>query len=178
MPLEKVYKKTSEDTMIRPVRLFIATLTVFLLFGCQQIKTEVDLETNKELVLRYHQEAWSQGNLDVLEEILSPDFVCHFIGGLEWKGIEGAREAISNHKKSFPDWSEEVVDIIAEGDKVVTRFRNNGTHEGEFAGIAPTGREVEIFEAAIYRIENGKIAEQWGFPDELSLRNQISTPQE
>ena len=70
------------------------------------------------------------------------------------------------------------MDIIAEGDKVVTRFRSNGTHEGEFKGIAPTGREVEIFEVCIYRIENGKIAEQWGFPDELSLRNQISTTQE
>lgn len=98
---------------------------------------------------------------------------CHFIGGLEWKGIEGAKNSIANHKKSFPDWREEIVDIIAEGDKVVTRYKSTGTHQGTFNGLDSTGNKVTIYETSIYRIAGGKIVEQWGFPDELSLRNQV-----
>ena len=56
---------------------------------------------------------------------------------------------------------------------MVTRFRSHGTHKGEFQGLAPTGKRVEVAEVAIYRIENGKIVEQWGFPDILGLQRQL-----
>ncbi len=154
--------------------IVIAVLT--FTFGCKTETEAYNLDANREVVLKYH-EVWTTGRLNDLDNILAEDFVCHFIGGLEWIGLDGAKNSISNHKVSFPDWKEKVVDIIAERDKVVTRFKSTGTHQGMFAGIDSTGNEVEIYETAIYRIENGKIVEQWGFPDEMSLRHQLSTPE-
>lgn len=150
--------------------LTIAIITSFV--GCSSNKTEVNLEANREVVRSFHK-VWSSGEVAVLDTLLAPDFVCHFINGIEWKGIEGTKTTISGHKKSFPDWKEEIVDIIAEGDKVVTRYKSTGTHRGVFNGIDSTGNVVTIYETSIYRIANGKLAEQWGFPDEVSLRNQL-----
>ncbi|OMP31231.1 ester cyclase [Mangrovimonas sp. DI 80] len=132
------------------------------------------MEANRDVVKKYH-EVWSNGQVNELGKILAPDFVCHFIDGIEWKGIEGANSSITSHRKSFPDWNEEIVDMISEGDKVVTRFKSTGTQLGAFNGLDPTGKKVTIYETAIYRIANGKIAEQWGFPDALSLNNQLET---
>jgi predicted ester cyclase len=145
-----------------------------VLSACSPKNDKVDLEVNRQIVRKYH-DVWSNGQISLLDTIISPDFVCHFIGGLEWKGIDGAKNSISNHKKSFPDWTEEIVDIIAEGDKVVTRYKSTGTHQWLFNGFDSTGSKVTIYETSIYRIADGKIAEQWGFPDEISLRNQLQT---
>lgn len=150
--------------------LFIALINV--LYSCNTNNQENDLEANREIARQYHQ-VWSDGKVANLEKFMSPDFVCHFIDGLEWKGIEGAKNSISSHKISFPDWNEEIVDIIAEGDKVVTRYKSTGTHRGIFNGLDSTGIKVSIFETSIYRIANGKLVEQWGFPDALSLDKQL-----
>lgn len=154
--------------------VFLLTIITFIasMFSCSSSKTKVDLEANREIVRNFHK-VWSNGQVAVLDTLLSPDFVCHFINGIEWKGIEGTKTTITGHKKSFPDWNEEIVDIIAEGDRVVTRYKSTGTHQGVFNGIDSTGNKVTIYETSIYRIENGKLAEQWGFPDELSLRTQL-----
>lgn len=147
-------------------------LCFLVLLACESDKAL--LERNKEVVRKNHAEVWSKGNLEILEEVYTSDFICHFIVGPEWRGYEGVRGAVSRHRTSFPDWTEQIEDIIAEGDRVVTRFRSRGTHKGEFNGISPTGRQVEIFEVAIYRIEDGRVAEQWGFPDALGLMQQLT----
>jgi predicted ester cyclase len=67
-----------------------------------------------------------------------------------------------------------VEDVVAEGDRVVTRFTSSGTQLGEFQGVRATGRRVAISEVAVYRFAGGKIAEQWGFPDVLSLQRQLA----
>jgi predicted ester cyclase len=141
--------------------------------GCSSNKQETNLEANREVVKNYHL-IWSDGKVSELDKILAPEFVCHFIDGIEWKGIEGAKYSISSHRKSFPDWKEEIVDMVSEGDKVVTRYKSTGSHQATFEGIDSTGIKVTIYETSIYRIEDGKIAEQWGFPDALSLKNQLS----
>ena len=132
------------------------------------------LQRNKDVVLRAHHEVWNQGNYDVIPEIYSEDYQCHFICGLETEGQDGVHEFISGHRKAFPDWTEKVVDIVAEGDRVVTRYISTGTHLGEFQGIAPTGRKTTISEVSIHRVNNGKIVEQWGFPDGLSHMQQLT----
>ncbi|HEX8278099.1 MAG TPA: ester cyclase [Segetibacter sp.] len=131
------------------------------------------MNTNRDIVKKYHA-VWSNGQVTELDKILAPDFVCHFINGIEWKGVDGAKNEITGHRKSFPDWNEEIVDMISEGDKVVTRYKSTGTQQGKFNGLDPSGKKVTIYETSIYRIANGEIAEQWGFPDALSLNNQIA----
>ncbi len=136
------------------------------------------LEQNKQMALYLHREIWSNGNLDLCDEVYAQDFVCHFLVGPEWHGPEDVKDHIKALRAAFPDWREEVEDIIAEGDQVVTRFTSHGTHRGTFQGILATGKAVVVREVAIFRFENGKIVEQWGFPDIAGLRNQLLEPTE
>ena len=137
----------------------------------------MSIEDNKAIVLLQHEEVWNKGNLAIVDEIYAPDFVCHFNVGPEWRGREGVRQQVTEHRAAFPDWKEHIEDIIAEGDRVVTRFTSQGTHKGVFQGIAPTDNQVTINEVAIYRISGGKIAEQWGFPDQMGLLRQVGAGQ-
>lgn len=150
--------------------LLVAISIVF--YGCNSNNQEADLDANRNVVKKYH-EVWTNGQVAELDKILAPDFFCHFISGIEWKGIDGAKKSITSHRKAFPDWKEAIVDMISEGDKVVTRYKSTGTQQGTFNGLDSTGKKITIYETSIYRIANGKIAEQWGFPDALSLNNQL-----
>lgn len=131
---------------------------------------------NKAVVLRAEAELWSKGNLAMADQMYSPDFVCHFILGREWRGLEGIRGAVQSHRTSFPDWNERVDDIIAEGDRVAIRITSTGTQLGDFEGLKPTGRKITIQEFHIFRLSGGKIVEQWGMPDVQGLMAQLSAP--
>lgn len=133
---------------------------------------------SKAIVRLSHEKVWSKGNLEAVDEIYADDFVCHFVVGPEWQGPDGVKQQVRQHRTAFPDWTERIEDIIAVGDRVVTRFTSTGTHRGEFEGIPPTGRKVAIQEVAIYRVVRGKIAELWGFPDLHGLLNQLQPPAE
>ena len=131
-------------------------------------------QQNIDVVLRAHHEVWNNKRYDLIPEIYAEDYEAHFICELETRGQDGMREFVSGHHKSFPDWTEKVVDIVADGDRVVTRYISHATHKGEFAGIPATGRRIEINEVSIHRVLNGKIVEQWGFPDGLHHVQQLT----
>ncbi|MDC1437012.1 ester cyclase [Gammaproteobacteria bacterium] len=131
-------------------------------------------QKNIDVVLRAHHEVWNQGNYDAIPEIYAEDYQAHFICEMEFSGHEGVRETIVNHRIAFPDWTEEVVDIIADGDRVVTRYISTATHEGEFQGVPASGKKIIINEVSIHRVLDGKIVEQWGFPDGLSHIQQMT----
>ena len=147
--------------------LFLAALAI-LQAGCNEVhrsRSKQDiLDMNKKTVTKAH-EIFSKGKVDLIPELFTEDFVCHFVIGQDWKGHEGLLAEVTSHRTSFPDWNEEIVKLIAEEDFVVSYFKSSGTHLGEFNGLAPTGKKVLIDEIAIFRLENGKIAEQWGLPD-------------
>ena len=154
-------------------KAFLTILTTILLFcSCQSTDKNSILEKNKEVVLEYHK-VWNEGKFENLNEILTSDFVCHYLTSEEWTGIEDAKKAILDWRTIFPDWNEEIVDIIQEKDKVVTRYKATATHTRTYEGIDSTGAKIEIYEVSIYRISNGKIAEQWCFPDDPSIKTQI-----
>ncbi len=151
---------------------FCFSILTIALWSCNSNSQKVDINKNIETVKKYH-EVWSNGNIEELDTIIAPNFISHFIGGFEYKGIDGAKESVLETRKAFPDWREQPVDIIAQGDKVVTRFHSTGTQLGTWDGIDSTGNKVDIYEASIYRLENGKIVEQWGFWDEINLKKQM-----
>ncbi len=157
---------------MKPNLSLMSTLCLLIVSGCTTTNVG-DLQRNKELLRRAHAEVWSQGNLAAADELYAPDFVCHFIAGSEWKGVEGLKAEVRRHRTSFPDWREHIEQIVAEGDLVVTRTTCTGTQRGVFNGRPPTGKPVNIFELHVHRIANGKIAEQWGCPDVLSLDQQL-----
>ena len=90
------------------------------------------------------------------------------------RGIEEARQFADMYKTASPDMSATVEDVIAEGDKVVTRVRLRGTHQGEVEEFGPaTGRQVEAEGLSLHRVEGGKIVEEWNSYDNLSLLQQL-----
>jgi predicted ester cyclase len=74
---------------------------------------------------------------------------------------------------AFPDWREEIVELVAEGNAVVGRFRCSGTHRGEFLGEAPTGKRMEVEEVFFLRVEDGKFVDFWALEDSLSRMRQL-----
>ncbi len=152
------------------MQIFIVLL---IIAGCTTDQ-EVYLERNKELVRRMNEEIWNKGNLEIIDELYSPNFVWHFLPlGSETVGLDSLQEHVRNHREAFPDWSEEIKQIVAEGDFVAIHYVSRGTNVGSFQGNPPTGKTVEINEMAIFRIVDGKIAEQWLIPDLLSMNQQL-----
>jgi len=127
-------------------------------------------EQNKALARR----SWeSVDDPDTLGEVYPPDVVWH-MPDQEVRGIEEAKQFVAMFKSAFPDMSATVEDVVAEGDKVVTRVTLRGTHQGEVEEFGPpTGRQVEIEGITIHRIEDGKIAEEWNSYDNLSMMQQL-----
>jgi steroid delta-isomerase-like uncharacterized protein len=146
---------------------------LIIIKGCI-LSQESYLERNKELIRRMNEEVWNKGNIEIIDELYSPNFVWHFLPtGSETIGLDSLREHIRNHREAFPDWNEDIKHIVAEGDLVVIHFLSKGTNEGSFLGNPPTGKPIQINEISIFRIADDKIAEQWLIPDLLSLNNQL-----
>lgn len=157
--------------MIKIERYILPYLSLIVFsFSCTSSSQKADDDRNIEVVREYH-EIWSNGKIEELDRIVAPNFQGRFIGGFEYDGIDVAKNSVLETKKAFPDWKEEIVDIIVQEDKVVTRYHSTGTQLGSWDGIDSTGNKVDIYEASIYRLENGKIVEQWGFWDEINLKN-------
>ncbi len=160
----------------------ILPLTLILCFmvGCQDKEAMAELEEfraqaaleeqNKEIVNRYS-EAWSKGDFETLKEILSPDYVRHVSGG--YMSLEETIESIKRQMEMLPDRTSIAQDIIAKGDKVISRLILRGTHEGDTEGLPATGKTIEIDGIKIVRVEDGKIVESWEVGDTLSYALQL-----
>jgi len=130
-------------------------------------------ESNRLLAQRVWEEVWHQDQLSRIDDLFTTDFVRHDPGGRELQGPEQNRQFIGSLRAAFPDVHYTVEDQIAEGDKVVVRYRFRGTHLGAFQGMPPTGKKVSYTGILIYRIGDGKIAEQWTEFDLLGLLRQL-----
>ena len=132
-------------------------------------------EENKAVVRREVEELYNHaGNLDAADEIFSPDYVSYEPTSGEVRGIEGARQFAVTFREAFPDLECTIEDIIAEGDKVVMRFRGSGTHQGETEVFGPpTGKQMEITGITIKRLSEGKIVEAWTNFDALGMMQQL-----
>lgn len=106
---------------------------------------------------------WSTDDLSEIENLYTPEFIGHFPGSPlgDLKGQSGVRDAIKRVRRAFPNWTETVEDIIVEGDKAVTRYISTGVQKGSFFDLPPTGERVRYTEISIFRMENGRVAEQW-----------------
>ena len=128
---------------------------------------------NKALVRRFVDEVQSGGNIDLIDEVCSPGFVNHSAP----PGIPADREGIkiltAMFRGAFPDSHFTIEDMVAEGDKVVTRKTFHCTHEGEFMGMPPSGRAVSMGLIDIVRISDGRVVEHWSVGDSLGMMQQL-----
>ena len=126
-----------------------------------------------ETLIRNWLAEWDKGNFSVIYEYAHPDLVFHLPGGADLHGPDEFREAGKAVRSSFPDLRHTVEDVIAAGDKIVFRLRVEGTHKGEYLGIAPTGKAISYSQIAIYRVSEGKCVEGWTNADSLGLVQQL-----
>ena len=135
----------------------------------------MSLEKHKAIARRYQEEVWGKGDLALLDELLAPDFVDHSLPVGMDPSFAGAKRAVKGAHDAFPDGHWTVEDLIAEGEKVVIRWKMQATHEHQFRGIAPGGKPVTVTGITILCITNGKIAERWVNWDSLALRQPSET---
>jgi predicted ester cyclase len=130
-------------------------------------------EKNKEIVRKFIEEFLNKGTVSVVDEIFSPDFHNHdFIPGIP-PDREGVKQNSAMMRSIFPDMVVTCDDVVAEGDKVAVRMTIRGTHKGEFAGIAPTGKVITFSAISITRIADGKFIERWSITDQISMLQQM-----
>ena len=134
----------------------------------------MSLEENKGIVRKVVQ-AENNRDLTAIEKLVSPTYVNQ---SLQLHGPEGYKQFLTMLFKAFPEWHETIEDIIAEGDKVCIRLRiDTGTHTGEFnlfgITVSPTGKKTTVKSIQIWRIVDGKVAEQESVADELVLWKQM-----
>jgi predicted ester cyclase len=133
-------------------------------------------EENKTKVRRLLEEGFGQGKVDVVDEVLHSDFVCYDPNSEagEIRGADTIKGEIEYFRTAAPDLTYTVEDQVAEGDKVVSRYRVSGTHQGEFFGVLGTGNRVEFTGIQIDRFdESGKMVEEWPEYDLLGAMRQI-----
>ncbi len=133
-------------------------------------------QENKEKARRLLEEAFGQGELEIVDEVLDPDFVCYDPNSESGavRGADTIKQEIEWFRNAMPDLTYTVEDQVAEGDKVVTRYRATGTHQGEFFGVAPTGKSIEMSGIQIDRFdESGKMVEEWPEYDMLGAMKQM-----
>jgi steroid delta-isomerase-like uncharacterized protein len=130
------------------------------------------MSTNKELARREFDEIWNQRNLEVIDEIFSKDVEGCYPGNPSF-GLDAYKQWVINAQKAWPDLHFDIDDVIEEENKVAIPWTLRGTHEGEFVGIPPTGKKVELTGVALYWITGGKISKLRGHWDNYDMMQQL-----
>jgi steroid delta-isomerase-like uncharacterized protein len=131
-------------------------------------------EEAKEIIRRWNDEGWSGGKYDLAHEIISPDMVVHGAGGQTvGMGPDGLIDLIKTWRTAFPDGRMEIDDLIVEGDTVAIRNTWHGTHEAEFYGVPPSGKQVSVTSVGIDRVTDGLVSEGWGELDMVGMMQQM-----
>jgi steroid delta-isomerase-like uncharacterized protein len=132
-------------------------------------------DQNKAAARRYVEDVWNQGKLTVIDELVAPNATFHdaSVPGGKFSGPQGVKQFVQIYRGAFPDVQLTINDLIAEGDKVATRWTANGTHKGELMGIAPTGKRVTVTGCDIEQYQNGKMVEAWASYDMLGMLQQL-----
>ena len=132
----------------------------------------MSVEENKTDTRRAIEEFWNQGKIELLDEFWAPNYINHDPTNPEVRDLEGFKQWVIAARAAFPDLNVTIDDLIAEGDKVVTRWTVRGTQKGEFGKIPATGKQVTFTGITISRFADGKTVESWWSDDDLGLVQQ------
>jgi steroid delta-isomerase-like uncharacterized protein len=130
--------------------------------------------TNQELIVKYFEDVWNKGKLEVLDEIISPDYINHSPGMPNpAPGPEGLKPIVAGIRKAFPDLKYTIENIVVSDSQVAVHTTMTGTHNGDFFGLAPTNKTVCVNQMQIEQIKNNKIVAHWRVTDELIMLRQL-----
>lgn len=133
----------------------------------------VSTEANKAIIRRVFDEFVNQGDFSILDEIYRDDIIDHQPLPGAPDGLEGVKYTIAGLRGGFPDLKVTIEDMSAHADHVVIHNTWRGTHEGEFLGLAPTGKRIDSKGVVIWRLEEGRIAERWGIGVDSNMLVQL-----
>lgn len=115
----------------------------------------------------------STGNLEALREVFTLDTLNHDLAPTQGPGAQGYIDFFTQMRAAFPDLTLQVDHLVTDDDNVCFAYTMTGTHQGEFQGIAPTGKRISARGMQISLFRDGKIAERWGSSDELDIIKQL-----
>ena len=163
--------------MILPLALILSFMV-----GCQdkeamaeleKFKAQAEVEEQNKAVVSKLMEEFDKKNMDIGDELNTPEYKLHFPIGSEPKSTSQHREVLEVFWGAFPDMTHTIDRLISAGDMVTGQYTIRGSHTGEFMGIPPTGNQIEETVIGIWRFSDGKIAEFWGMLDMLSFMQQL-----
>lgn len=129
------------------------------------------MKNNKEFIEAFNEDFWNKHNIAAFEKYFPADFISHYpTGDMNAEQVKGLCQA---YFSAFPDLHITIDDLIAEGDKVVKVWTANSTNKGEFMGIPATGKRIAVTGIEVFRIADGKIAENWVCMDNLGMMQQL-----
>lgn len=134
-------------------------------------------EASNKATLSRFEDAISTGDAEVIaktiDELVEPDVLIHMPLPIQATGAQALKQIWAMLLRGLPDLHVALEDLIAEGDKVVSRNTVTGTHQGEYRGLPPTGKSITYNEIFIFRFANGRLAEMWGIVDVFSQMQQL-----
>jgi predicted SnoaL-like aldol condensation-catalyzing enzyme len=132
-----------------------------------------EIERNKAVIRRFVEQVQNDNDWDAYDELNDPEFVNLSAPPGVPPDREGGKMFLQSFANGFPDARFTIDDMVAEGDRVVTKKTVSATHTGEFAGIPPTGNRVELTYVDILRLRDGRIVEHWLSMDQLTFMQQL-----
>lgn len=133
----------------------------------------MDAEAVRSFVRERVEVLFNRGELDRVEEFVTPDFVNHEAWPGEDPGYEGFRLRLRRLREAFPDFRMDIEDVVVEGDRVAYRATVTGTHRGALLGIPPTGRAFRVQHIHMLRMEDGRAREHWASRDDVGMLTQL-----
>jgi steroid delta-isomerase-like uncharacterized protein len=131
-------------------------------------------ESNKNVVRRLFEEVWNKGNLQVTDDLFTPNYAHHDTSTPDvGRGPDSEKKRATLYRTAFPDMRLTIEDLIAEGETVMARWSCKGTHKGDLSGIPPTGTQVSMTGVSVARFTNGKMSEGWVNWDALGVMQQL-----
>jgi steroid delta-isomerase-like uncharacterized protein len=168
--------------MKNPILVFFLAALLCFAFACQnkaekaeleKFRTQAKLEEqNKEVVKSYWNGKWNERRPGILDELQTSNVVYHGTS-MEMNGLEEYKKVYGIFSTAFQDTQITIEGIIAEGDTVMTRVKMTGMHKVDFEGIPATGKVVTLSAFTVFRLVDGKIAEEWEILDDLGLMMQL-----
>ncbi|MET0312380.1 MAG: ester cyclase [Burkholderiaceae bacterium] len=127
---------------------------------------------NTRTIERYFAEVWNEGRVDVLDELLAPDYLNHSSSTPDPRpGPADLKPIVQAMRKGVPDLRYEILDLLVSRDKAAIHLRVTGTHTGDFFGIAPTGRRIDVRQMQVEWLRDGRITQHWRVTEDFGLLN-------
>jgi predicted ester cyclase len=131
-------------------------------------------EEHKALYRRFVENVINQGQFDLVPEVFSPEYQDHSAPPGAPGGLDGVKAVFAMFRTAFPDVHFTIIHMVSEGDMVATFVEGEGTQNGPFMGLAPSGRHAKWTSSGFFRVKDGRIVEHWGIPDFFSLMAQLN----